>query len=106
MKIKSISSENIVFDNGDKITFDHEQDCCEFNYADFKQIEPLALKTDFTEPIIFERANSGFRFGNKNKMFFVPCYSDQNGYYTTELNIYYNGAKVLDGIDCEELLDD
>ena len=28
------------------------------------------------------------------KMYYVPCYSSQNGYYTTEVDIYYNGKCV------------
>ena len=42
MKIKKVTEEVIVFDNGTVITYDHCQDCCEDNYADFKQIEPEA----------------------------------------------------------------
>lgn len=34
-------------------------------------------------------------------MFFVPCYSVQNGFYTNEVDIYYTGRlRVLD-IDAE-----
>lgn len=40
---------------------------------------------------------SGFRFGDNRMMHFVPCYSDQNGYYSDEIDIYYNGEKVCDG---------
>lgn len=34
-------------------------------------------------------------------MFFVPCYSVQNGYYSYEITIMYNGVEVLSGI-CDE----
>lgn len=29
MKIKEVNENMILFDNGNSITFDHEQDCCE-----------------------------------------------------------------------------
>ena len=41
MKIDFINESKIVFDNGNEITFDHDQECCEHNYADF-----LYLKED------------------------------------------------------------
>ena len=101
MKISKITDDEIVFDNGNHITYDHEQDCCEWNYADFKQLDDLAKNCDFPEMLIFESVEeSGFRFGDSLNMFFVPCYSEQNGYYTRNLKIYYNGKEVL-SFDCE-----
>ena len=100
MKIYKITEEEIIFDNGSKITYDHNQDCCEVNYADFCQIEESAKEFDFPEDLIFEAVNGfGFRFGG-NRMFFIPCYSVQNGYYTTEINIYFNGKCVI-STECE-----
>ena len=90
MKIIEITEVDITFDNGNRIWFDHKQDCCEHNYADFKQIDDLALEQEFDEDLKFESCpNSGFRFGNEGRMVFVPCYSSQNGYYSTWINIYY-----------------
>lgn len=102
-KIKTINDEMILFEDGSEIRFDHEQDCCEYNFADFKQLDDIARRTDFdTHKMIFESVEySGFRFGNENKMFFVPCYSDQNGYYSSNIDIYYNGKEVLH-FGCEE----
>ena len=95
MKIIKVSDEFIEFDNGSMITFDHVQDCCEYNYADFKQLEELAMDTNFNEPLEFESCNFGFRFGNKGNMFFIPCYSEQNGYYSNDVDIYYNDELIL-----------
>ena len=93
MKIKEVNTNYILFDNGSRITFDHEQDCCETNYADFEQLEDL----------IFEVVpENGFRFGSKGTpMFFIPCYSDQNGYYSSDIDIFYDGRHVFN-VDCEE----
>lgn len=97
MKIKQIDSDKILFDNGNEITFNHCPDCCEWNYADFEQLDDIAKNANFNPNLKFEPVNgSGFRFGNKpNNMYFVPCYSQQNGYYSTDIEIYYNGKQVL-----------
>lgn len=94
VKITSITDEAIEFSDGSRITFDHEQDCCEWNYADFEQLDDLARAYTFQLPLRFEAIKgSGFRFGDSRRMFFVPCYSEQNGYYTDEIDIYYSNFK-------------
>lgn len=100
--INWITDEEIHFTNGKSITCDHEQDCCEANYADFKQVEDLALEYEFTEPLTFEEVEGyGFRFGNHEKMVSVPCYSEQNGYYDNTVDIYYDDKQVLNSCDAE-----
>lgn len=70
MKIKEVNTNYILFDNGSRITFDHEQDCCETNYADFEQLEDLALEYEFENDLIFEVVpENGFRFGSKFLLF-------------------------------------
>ena len=70
MRITKVSSDGILFDTGDNITCDHEQNCCENNYADFSQLDDIARNTEFQKPLTFEFVEeSGFRFGNENKMF-------------------------------------
>ena len=102
MKIIGITEDYIEFDNGNRITYSHDQDCCEQNYADFSQLDDIATITDFDENLHFEFVNKfGFRFGNlPNKMFFVPCYSFQNGYYSDEITIHYNDVEML-SFSCE-----
>lgn len=92
-----------MFDNGSEITFSHEQDCCEHNFADFEQIEELALTCTFEDNLLFEAVEgSGFRFGSKGTpMFFVPCYSEQNGYYSSDIDIHFNGKQMFN-LGCEE----
>lgn len=88
------TEENLIeFEDGTKITCEHEQDCCEHNYADCEQIDDLAKAYDFDTSRIRVEAidGSGFRFGdNPNRMFFVPCYSEQNGYYSDDIIICIN----------------
>jgi hypothetical protein len=109
MKIKEVTDEHILFDNGNTITFDHEQDCYERNYADFSILTEnnVNYNYDFDEKLIFSFVDGlGFVFGSKDerdnmRWIFIPCYSEQNGYYTNEISIFYNGKKVLRGY-CEE----
>ena len=53
MRIKEVNDERILFDNGNMITYDHEQDCCEWNYAKFEDLEPLAFNVDFDEEYVY-----------------------------------------------------
>lgn len=103
MRIKFVDDGEILFDNGNRITYYHDPECCEWNYADFENLDDIARNTDFDENLDFEFVeDEGFRFGNKPyKMFFVPCYSVQNGFYSCEITIRYNGEDVLSG-SCRE----
>ena len=51
----------------------------------------------YENELIFEAVEgAGFRFGNRGgNLTFIPCYSEQNGYYTTEIDIFYGGRAVL-----------
>lgn len=100
MQIANVTEKEIIFDNGNKITFDHEQDCCEWNYADFSILNPNVVNYDydFSENLDFKFVEeAGFVFGSEGHYIFIPCYSDQNGYYSTEISIYYNDNVVLSG---------
>ena len=74
-QINWITEKEIHFTNKKRITYNHIRDCCEHNYADFKQVEDIALEYEFTEPLQFEIIeNYGFRFGNKGK---IDIYYDE-----------------------------
>ena len=104
LKIIKITNEKIIFDNGSYITYEHYQDWCENNWADFDQIDDLAKEYDYEENLKFESVEgAGFRFGDSSFMVFVPCYSEQNGYYSSDIDIFYNKKKVLN-FCCEEIL--
>lgn len=102
MKIINICEYEIRFDNDKCIEFDHFRNCCENNYADFpylkEELGGSIFDIDFQEPLTFEGCDYGFRFGNDDNMFFVPCYSSQNGYYSRDVDIYYDDERVL---NCE-----
>ena len=46
MRILKITEHTIEFDNGKDISFEHDQECCEINYADFEQLDSLARDED------------------------------------------------------------
>lgn len=103
-RINTINDSLILFDNGTAITFDHSANCCKWNYANFAAVDPEALSYDFDmNHLTFEACDDGFRFGDHPvRMFFVPCYSEQNGYYSVDIDIYLNDEKVLT-TECEEI---
>lgn len=95
IQINEVTVDSIIFSDGSELIYKHEQDCCENNYADFGQIDDLALSYSFKTPLKFELCDEGFRFGDGQKWVFVPCYSDQNGYYSNELDIIYNNELIF-----------
>jgi hypothetical protein len=99
------AEENLLkFSDGTTIQGIHYPDCCEDNYAKFDDLDDIAMATDFdTKSLVIEVVEgSGIRIGNQpSKMFFVPCYSDQNGYYSSDLDIYINGIEWAHIEDCE-----
>lgn len=94
-KIINIEENCIEFSDGTVIHCDHKEEGCEYNYADFPQLDDLARNYNFdTSSLRFEAVeDSGFRFGDSPfKMFFVPCYSCQSGYYSSDIDVYLNGV--------------
>ncbi len=90
MKIVLFEKDLLVFDNGNSMVSYHDPDCCEDNYADFDQLEDTALNHNFDEKTFkITPCDWGFRFGDISRTFFVPCYSDQNGYYSYEIDVEY-----------------
>ncbi|MBQ2408194.1 MAG: hypothetical protein II309_02060 [Bacilli bacterium] len=106
MKIKEVTYEEIIFDNGNTISFSNEHECYEDNYADFSILDKnnVNYNYDFDEDLIFEATDGlGFRFGSNGRWIFIPCYSEQNGNYTDEIDIYYKNERVL-RFDAKEIL--
>lgn len=118
MKIKSISEDKIVFDNGNYLEYRHEQDCCERVYADFKNLQvftdvganavksdDLVFDPDLTKHIT-QAEGVGFMIEDKNGVrLFVSCYDCQNGYYSDDLtliyhNVYTGKVEKIDITEC------
>ena len=80
--IKAETNKGIVFNDGTTIIDHHDQDCCEHVYADFDQLADTNIfDNDFNEIEIEGVKEAGFRLNG----YFVPCYDQQNGYYSNDL---------------------
>ncbi len=112
MKITKVDKSGIEFDNGLKLTVYHEYECCENVYADFSHIQVLTKvgrnKFDITtlnfhkDILNFITLEKGVGFSINSLegiQLFVSCYSIQNGYYSTALELRYNN-RVLDIESC------
>lgn len=102
----------IKFDNGEMLSSHHEQECCEDVYADFGGMQVMGVQPenfvyahelDFFENVldsIVPIEGLGFYLVSKQGIcILVPCYNDQNGYYSSDLALYYKGKK-LDISEC------
>ena len=105
MKLISFDiKKGLLFDNGTTVVDEHRQDCCESVYADWDQLKDTdVLSHDFQEDLIIEGVeDSGFRLEG----YFIPCYNEQNGYYSDELEILIkkpgNKTKTIDISDFVE----
>ena len=120
MKIVKIDSIGIEFDNGAKLTHFHYQDCCENVYADWKNIQVLTKigrnsisteELDFDENLtehILGLKGVGFVLEDKNGIqLFVSCYNQQNGYYSSDLELIYTDSNhITTEIDITECVRD
>ena len=86
-KIAAITEEEIYLTNGYVISYDHMGECCEHNFADFLSIKDTPFEDFKFEQLTFEATEYGFLLNG----YHINCYSYQNGYYTSEVDIYvYN----------------
>lgn len=95
IKLTKFDDEMIYFSDGSTISYHHDQDCCECNYADFSVLEnykDLLDKEwdDFTVGPIDGTGIMLTLIGHNEFGILIPCYSDQNGYYSTDLDILVN----------------
>ncbi len=101
----NIDDKTLYFDDGSKIETYHEQDCCEWNYADWSSLDD----TGFYEQDFDKIELTSWEYGFSINGYSVNCYSDQNGYYSNDIEATYydcnqNKVKHICTI-CEEILD-
>ena len=99
--IESITDDTITFSDGSFIDFYHSADCCEYNCADFNSIKDTVLEATIFKSVSFETNGYGFLLNGH----LVNCYSYQNGYYSSDLDIYYRDKNenilIHLNVDCE-----
>lgn len=107
MKIKKWDDDYIWFTDGSTISYDHIQNCCEYNWADFSVLEIYYQDEEFDDFEVIPVDDCGFLLELKQrntkpwfhydytptKRIFIPCYSDQNGYYSDDLTIIIRGPE-------------
>lgn len=76
-----VKDEKLYLSNGCYIEATHSQDCCEYNYADFDSIKDTLLMGTLFDSVVFDSWEGGIRING----YAVNCYSEQNGYYSTEI---------------------
>jgi hypothetical protein len=74
------SDDYIEFDNGLKFEFFHDQDCCEYVWADAENFKLNNLSRIL---IVKQVAGMGVLINDV----LVNCYNDQNGYYSSWLQM-------------------
>ena len=112
MRIEGYDEDKVVFSDGSTITYSHEPDCCEYNYADFSVLDIFYDGEEFNDYYISE-TEYGFvlnlvccaphrmelpmhELGYFTvKKIYIPCYSEQNGYYSNSLMIHIEGKKTV-----------
>ena len=79
--ITKITEDRVILSNDCYIEATHDQDCCEHNYADFKSLLDTPIMGTMHNAISFDDWEGGIRING----YAVNCYSEQNGYYSTEI---------------------
>lgn len=79
-----------------KLSYYHSQDCCENVYADFEVINDYKCRIIgriFDNFIIKGIEGMGFllcferEYADSKEKVFIPCYNEQNGYYSDDLQL-------------------
>jgi len=103
MKLILIDEQGLKFDDGTVVEHFHDQDCCETVYADWKQLEDTGiLNREFNDIKIEGVKRSGFRLNG----YFVPCYNEQNGYYSSGLEVWITKGNEKRVVDVSEFVED
>lgn len=112
-KIKSLSGNEIVFDDGSRLYSDHDQDCCESHSLDVDGIslsEVEDLEFDLDQPLedLIEKVEDyGIRLKSSNNFpVSIPGYGYNNGYYSSNLTLKLQTSKkseTIDISDCQKI---
>lgn len=99
MKIEAWDEDKVLFSDGSYITYHHEADCCEYNYADFSVLDIFYKGQEFKDYSI-EFVKYGFvlileGLPYSESRVYIPFYSSQNGYYSTTCDLVIHGKESV-----------
>ena len=113
--VSHIDDDTIYFDNGVKLSYYHEDDCCESHWLDFTHItleDFEGLIFDLSKDDFFERIPEyGIALNPLNgHPVRIPGYGSNNGYYSENLSLILTDSsgftiKTFDITDCQEVND-
>lgn len=117
MKITDYEDNYMFFDDDSFISGESTSSGFQYNYIDFDAAFGIDPETKNYEFETFEVKPTEYgiiveliglphkQLGTWNKKFFVPCYSEQNGYYSRELqiNIYNKHEAKRDSFNINDL---
>ncbi len=107
-KVIEINENYIIFDNGMNLSSDHDSDCCEHHWVEFKSVNLKdfeGLEFNLEDDNFFERIKD---YGIALKPIFghpirIPGYGSNNGYYSDNLSLTLsNGTTVIKSFDISE----
>jgi hypothetical protein len=97
-KILKIENDVIYFENGLTLSSDHQSDCCESHYLDFKELKEEDFKDlefDLSNDEFFTRIpDYGIQLNATNNFpLRIPGYGYNNGYYSDQLDLILTNNK-------------
>lgn len=110
MKVKQVTTDSIIFEDGSKLYSYHEEDCCEHHWLDFEHIKLEdfdGLEFDLSSESFFNRIpDYGIEMvpihGYSVR---IPGYGSNNGYYSSHLELVLVNSKgerkFFDITDCQ-----
>jgi len=111
LKVVKIENDELVFNDGTRLSSYHSQDCCESHYLDFAHLDVTdfdELEFDLTGDDFFNRVNDyGIELKPLNgQIVRVPGYGSNNGYYSSDINLIItdvrgNLIKSFDVSECQ-----
>lgn len=111
LKVVSVDSEGLQFENGVFLYSDHRQSCCESHYlsfSDYSLSDFDGLVFDLTNDNFFERIEGyGIALNPINGLpVRIPGYASNNGYYSSNLSLVISGPndfeKTYDITECQD----
>lgn len=114
--VVNVEEERVVFtkENGSKITLasEHTQDCCEHVYADWSQLEfhKDAILREHWETLTIKAVEKmGILLcfeGRSHVKALVPCYDQQNGYYSSNLRLKITSGEKTTEVDISDYVEE